>query len=222
LSLCFFGISVGRNLLPLGYAFIALPAALGIVSIGLSFRPRVRYERAFVATSIAVLTITSVALLSYKAITDRRSEMGRRQILALLSGDDREKLERIEICHQQRRVICVDPQALRYLERQFIGSDVSFGIGGCYKTSFRFRNGAVVSLDTVWGSERGSISVNDSDDLENEDPPPHGFAFKPPVPANVREMLSFLAEPYEKVAGQILTIASEGTKTEYDPSLDMR
>jgi hypothetical protein len=76
---------------------------------------------------------------------------GEQKTCALLSGDMNVRLQRIQIDYQQRRVICTDPEVLRYLEERFRRHEPEPDfLGTTYQLSLTYDGGGAQAFTSYW------------------------------------------------------------------------
>jgi hypothetical protein len=138
---------------------------------------------------------------------------------ALVQGDQTVALESVQIDSQQRRVVCTDPVALRYLEDCLRHSDPDRKAWGTsYRVQFRFVGGGTLDAFTYWSEDGFSISMPDEDGT-GEHWPTRGIVFQPPLPLAVAEMVDFLEHPRQEVKSNVLILEPGGTRREFDRAL---
>src|SRR5262249_43355651 len=141
----------------------------------------------------------------------RAGQLGIKRTEELLAGDAEAQLASFEICYQQRRVHCSDPDALRYLERCLRDGDRRRGFGGgvTYLLRLRFVGGANLDART-YGSDGGFSFYMPYQETDTGEEPRARVVFKPPVPPAVAELVAFLDRPWQEVKGVVLVIEPGG------------
>jgi hypothetical protein len=164
---------------------------------------------------VAVIALAGIALF----VTDESDSPGRSKAQALVGGDQAVALESVQIDSQQRRVVCTDPVALRYLEDCLRHSDPDRKRWDTtYRVQFRFVGGGILDAFTYWSGDGFSISMPDEDGT-GEHWPTRGIVFQPPVPPAVEEMAAFLERPWQEVKGTVLFLEPGGTRREFERAL---
>src|SRR6185437_2566222 len=78
---------------------------------------------------------------------------GEQKTIALLSGEPNVRLKRLQIDYQQRRLVCTDPEVLRYLEERLRNHDPHYReLGTTYELSLSFEGGGNQSFFTYWSN----------------------------------------------------------------------
>ncbi len=164
-----------------------------------------------------VLVLVSVP--AYWLIEHHRGEQ---QATALFAGQVdplNPRLESLRLENQQRRVICTDPVALRYLEGCFRHSDrrdPQYGI--TYQLRLRFAGGG--TFDTVSYWFKGGFSTSGPDGcFPSEEWATHNIWLKKPMPPQVREMIDLLHQPWQDAKGTVLLVEPGMVRREQDRSL---
>ena len=153
------------------------------------------------------------------AFTDVSDSQGLSKAQALVQGDQTVALESVQIDSQQRRVVCTDPVALRYLEDCLRRSDPDRKRWDTtYRVQFRFVGGGILDAFSYWSGDGFSISMPDEDGT-GEHWPTRGIVFQPPVPPAVEEMAAFLERPWQEVKGTVLFLKPGGTRREFERAL---
>jgi hypothetical protein len=163
-----------------------------------------------------VLLLLPVAGFIASRIADRAR--ARHQVQALLGGDVAVQVERFQIDYQQRRVVCSDPVALRYLEDRLRRNDpVRFKSGTNYRLRLWFAGGGAVKAETYWFA--GGFAIRTRNRF------PAGASewlcvlLTEPMPPPVKEMIDFLHRPGQEVKGMVLVLEPGGVRREQDRSL---
>ena len=165
---------------------------------------------------VAVIVLVGSVLFVTDDVTDSQ---GLSKAQALVRGDQAVVLESVQIDSQQRRVVCTDPVALRYLEDCLRHSDPDRKAWGTsYRVQFRFVGGGTLDAFTYWSGDGFSISMPDEDGT-GEHWPTRGIVFQPPVPPAVEEMAAFLERPWQEVKGTVLFLKPGGTRREFERAL---
>lgn len=145
---------------------------------------------------------------------------GEQKTIALLSGDASIRLKQIQIDNQQRRLICSDPEILRYLEERFRNFDPNRRqLGTTYRLSLTYQDGGTQSFATYW-SDTGDFSLFIGD--AGEGGKCHGILLTQPRPRAVDELIGFLLADHQEIAGTILRLEAGGSRVERDESLVAR
>lgn len=147
-------------------------------------------------------------------------QRGEEKTRKLLAGDRNLLLSQMGVEYQQRRVICTDPEVLRYMEERFRTHepDPQF-LGTSYELLLTYEGG---------GSQAFYCYCNDTGDINvylgepGEGGIGHGIHFTHPRPRGVEELVSFLLKPYREVAGSVLILEAGGSRIEQDKSLIAR
>ncbi len=142
---------------------------------------------------------------------------GEAKTIALLAGNETVKIRSLEIRAQQRKVICTDPEVLRYLEQQFRNHEPHPDFGGTsYHLRVRYEGGGSDELSTYWPNEnKFCLFVGEP----GEGGKPHGIHFPKPRPKGIDEIKAFLSATIKDVAGQVLILESGKSRIENNPSL---
>src|SRR5258707_12279846 len=134
------------------------------------------------------------------------TRLGERKMVALLNGDQRVLITSFATKHQQRRLRCTDGEVLRCIEQAImkhptvmtgVGTFSYYGYfklkgGGTFGGYMRIdSNGFVLSVSSL-ASEEGLMT--------------HSLLLNQPVPAKVRQVFTFLAEPHQTAAGKVLVL----------------
>jgi hypothetical protein len=107
---------------------------------------------ALLALAVCV-TVVGTGYGIVQLIDDRRGEEKTR---ALLSGDFAGRLRRVQIDYQQRRVICTDPEVLRYLEDRFRGHEPEpDSLGTTYQLTLPYDGGGTQAFASYWTDVSG-------------------------------------------------------------------
>jgi hypothetical protein len=143
---------------------------------------------------------------------------GEQKVIALLGGDPNIHINRLQIDYQQRRVICVDPEVLRYIEERFRNADPERnGLGTTYSLSLSFEGGGAKSFATYW-SDYGDFSIYVGA-TPGEGGKGHGITLQHPRPQSIEELVEFLRKDYRKIAGTVLILEPGGSRVERDGTL---
>jgi hypothetical protein len=168
------------------------------------------------AIGVAVVVLVGIALFVTDDVTDSQ---GLSKAQALVRGDQAVALESVQIGHQQPRVVCTDPVALRYLEDCLRHCDPDRkNWGTFYRVRLRFVGGGTLDAFTYWSGDGFSISMPDEDGT-GEHWPTRGIVFQPPMPPAVAEMVAFLERPGQEVKGTVLILEPGGTRREFERAL---
>jgi hypothetical protein len=146
--------------------------------------------------------------------------MGTEKTEALLRGDETVQLNSFEIDFQQRRVLCSDPEAVRYLERCLRENEPKRReLGTTYRLKLRFASGGELDVRTNWFEGGFSLCMPGDRPLEDGGNPRCGVVFRPPVPSSVKEMIDFLDSDSPRAKGTVLILEDGAIRREFDPSL---
>lgn len=190
-----------------------LNAALGGVRVGegTSGRPRK------LLAVLGCLAATGVGYGAFQVLDGRRGE---EKTQALLAGDSNVSLRHLQIEHQQRRLVCTDPEVLRYLEERFRAHEPEPRyLGTSYSMALSYADG---------GSQTFAAYLTDDGDFNfflgepGEGGRGHGIRLPRPRPRGVDELVAFLHKPHEEVAGEVLILEAGGSRVEWDGSLVVR
>ena len=136
-------------------------------------------------------------------------------LFRLLNGDEQVYLTRMEVSHQQRRVICTDSFVLNYVSKMMrMSSPAGLGTGTHYQFRFGLSTGSQVATVGVAGSRSFSLSVpckqrGDVGDLT------HDVGLYGPIPEKARAIFDFLMLPSEEVAGLSMYV-QDGKEIRYE------
>lgn len=159
-------------------------------------------------------------LVGYGVAQLLEGSRGEQKTIALLSGDASIRLKQIQIDYQQRRLICSDPEVLRYLEERFRTFDPNRReLGTTYRLSLAYEDGGAASFSTYW-SDAGDFSLFVGD--PGDGGKCHGILLTNPRPRAVDELIGFLLADHQKIAGMILMLEAGGSRVERDESLVAR
>jgi hypothetical protein len=165
-----------------------------------------------------LLFLTAGGFIASRVIDRGR---GREKAAALFGGAEDVELERFEIEYQQRRVVCSDPVALRFLEECLRRGDTRCAQPG---TSCRFRlwfsGGGAFKAETYWFA--GGFSIRMPDRAAGGLHGRHGVCLPKPMPSQVKEMVDSLDRPWEEVRGTVLVLEPAGVRREHDITLVAR
>ena len=146
-----------------------------------------------------------------------RGNIGEENARQLLSGDLNVRIERIEVDGQQRRVICTDPEVLRYLEDQFRRHEPGHNFTGwSYDLTLTFHGGGRQSFYTYW-SDSGDFDFFIGE--PGEGGTGHDIRLGKPRPQGVDRLVEFLRKPYEEIANSTLILEPGKSRIDRDPSL---
>jgi hypothetical protein len=175
----------------LRYPEVALPD-------GQIFRGRPRWRWFF------LILIMTVAIAGYGFSVVRDWNRGEAKTIALLAGDTTLRIRRFEISGQQRKVICTDPDVLRYLEFQLRNHDAEQRFGGnSYLLLLRYEGGGTDTLSTYGPDEdRFCLYVGEP----GEGGKPHGIRMSKPRPKGIDDLLSFFRRPAQDATGRVLIL----------------
>jgi hypothetical protein len=139
---------------------------------------------------------------------------------ALLSGDVNVRIQRIQIDYQQRRLICTDPEVLRYLEKRFRNHEPEFQFSGAtYQLTLSFDGGGTQAFASYW-DDNGDFNLFLGE--AGEGGVGHGIRLTQPRPRGVEKSVNFLSKSIEEVAGSVLILEAGGSRIERDESLVAR
>jgi hypothetical protein len=139
---------------------------------------------------------------------------------ALLAGDSNVRLRRVQIDYQQRRVVCTDPEVLRYLEGRFRGHEPEPQyLGTTYLLSLAYEGGGARAFVSYW-ADSGDFNLFLGE--PGEGGRGHGIRLPRPRPRGVEELASFLVKQHDDVAGSVLILEAGGSRVERDSSLVAR
>jgi hypothetical protein len=205
------GVVYGSALLALVAAFAPLRREGRPATGGEQQRGRPRWALFALACLAAMLAV------GYGVAQFAEGHRGERKTAALLAADPDVRVERFQIDHQQRRVVCTDPEVLRYLEERFRRNDRGAGGGGVsYRLTLRYETGGTHAVETTWADDGDfSLSLSDDDGFADR----VGVALARPRPAAVDELVEFLDKDWKEVKGTVLILEAGGTRRERDESL---
>jgi hypothetical protein len=154
--------------------------------------PWIRRDVALKARAVSLLLCGFFATLIALAVNHFDSaNRGETAAFAILNGDMRTRIVRMEIEGQQRKVICTDPAVLRYLEDCFRNSNRrKLPSGYSYEIKLFFEDGSRFSGDSYWCNEGFQTRVFGDAYF----PPTHDIELQSPIPDTVRRMVEFLNE----------------------------
>jgi hypothetical protein len=145
---------------------------------------------------------------------------GEEKTRALLSGDANVRLQRIQIDYHQQRVICTDPEVLRYLEERFRRHEPEPDfLGTTYQLSLTYDGGGTQAFASYW-TDTGDFNLFLGE--PGEGGKGHGIRLTHPRPRGVEELITFLVKSHRDVAGSVLILEAGGTRMERDESLVAR
>jgi hypothetical protein len=197
-------------LLSLVAAFIPLRRAGGTAPDGTRGKESPRWG------IFALACLTALLLLGYGVMQLIEERRGEQKTFALLAGDPSVRFERFQIDYQQRRVICTDPEVLRYLEERFRRHDRHrLELGTTYQLAIDYQGGGHHAFGTYW-SESGDFSLSLPE--HGDGGPSHGILLTRPRPRPLEEMIRFLCQK-EGVAGVVLILEPGGVHRERDQFL---
>lgn len=146
-----------------------------------------------------------------KLVEGRRGE---EKTGALLSGDTIVRLQRIQIDYQQRRVMCTDPEVLRYLEERFRRHEPEPDfLGTTYRLSLTYEGGGTQAFASYW-TDTGDFNLFLGEPGEGGNG--HGIRLTHPRPRGVEELVNYLVKSHREVAGTVLILEAGGSRIERD------
>src|SRR5262249_50738585 len=128
-----------------------------------------------------VLAVTLV-LGGYGAFQLYAGKIGERKTMALLAGDQSVHFARLETEYYQRRVICRDPEVLRYFETLFRQHDrKSHGdqLGITQRLTAYYGEGGYHSFGAYWNDDHVHMFPDGGDDYGDD---PYSIVLTNPVP----------------------------------------
>jgi hypothetical protein len=175
-----------------------------------------------------LLGLPIIGLLGYGGWYWRETQLGRSKTVALLSGDAAIRFRRFEFDRGgQRRLICSDPEVLRYLEQRFRehgrGPANQFD-GDGYQFTVWYADGGTDSFDSRVSTGGLSLSVPVTSDGRPShaliwDYGPNYFTeWVAPRPPGLEEMVRFLRAD-EVPADNVLILDADGVRRERVPSI---
>lgn len=169
-------------LLAVGYGLFRLASAIIMPWIRRSGTLKSRAASVLLSTIVA----TSIGLVADHYDFEHR---GKAAAFALLNGDKRPRIVRMEIEGQQRKVICTDPAVLRYLEDCFRNCNRRELPGGySYEIKLFFEDGTRFSGSSYWCLDGFKTRVF----ADPYFPPTHDIELQSPMPDRVQRMIQFL------------------------------
>jgi hypothetical protein len=145
---------------------------------------------------------------------------GEEKTRALLAGDPTVRLRRVQIDYQQRRVICTDPEVLRYLEDRIRGHEPEPDYPGTtYQLALSYDGGGAQAFASYW-SDTGDFNLFLGE--PGEGGTGYGIRLTRSRPRGAEELVNFLLKPYREVAGEVLILEAAGSRIERDESLVAR
>jgi hypothetical protein len=155
------------------------------------------------------LTLAGTLYGTFQLVNGRHGEEKTR---AMLAGNASVRLKRMQIDYQQRRVICNDPEVLRYLESRFRSyeRDPDY-LGTSYQLTLTFEGGGCQSFASYW-TDAGDFNFFLGE--PGEGGTAHGIRLPQPRPRGVEELVRFLAKPYQDVSGSVLILEEGGSRIE--------
>jgi hypothetical protein len=165
----------------------------------------------------AIACCGATLLVGYGVAQLVEGSRGEQKTIPLLSGQPNIRLKQIQIDYQQRRLICNDPEVLRYLEERFRTFDPNRReLGTTYRLSLSYEDGGTQSFSTYW-SDSGDFSLFVGD--PGDGGKCHGILLTHPRPRAVDELISFLLKDHQDIAGTILILEAGGSRVERDDCL---
>jgi hypothetical protein len=211
-----------RHLIALLYLWLALPAVLGAIGIGLT---RVPAGRILMALRVTIVGGSVVALALLGHWRWQRVVAGR-EMMELLGGSSEIRIADFSVDGQQRRVVCNDRVVCDYLTAALRRATPAWraelhGAGDGYDFTFHFASSSEYQVFMSAYTNGLRFSIPEAD--PPEEGKTHDAEFDPPIPARLTEIGDFLGQPNRKVAGSLL-VAAEGepTRVEKPPALDLR
>lgn len=169
---------------------------------------------------LALAVCVTAAVAGYGITRSVDSRRGEEKTRALLAGDPAVRLREVRIEYQQRRVVCTDPEVLRYLEDRLRRHEPDPDyLGTTYDLALSYNGGGAQSFASYW-TDAGDFNLALGD--LGEGGRGHGIRLPHPRPRGMEELASFLAKPNREAAGSVLILVSGGSRVERDESLVAR
>lgn len=152
----------------------------------------------------------AVILLAALAIGLGRD--GETKALQLAQGDKAVEIERMEIDGQQRRILCDDDELLAEIAEGFRHAALKATGGISYLLTLRFRGGETFVTRLYVRDDELSVCIP----REEEGAPTHRLVFRDGRGAKLTQLISYLDQPYDAVAGSRM-IFRAGSSPELEP-----
>lgn len=147
-------------------------------------------------------------------------QRGGQKTRAILAGDPNARLRQVRVEFQQRRVVCTDPEVLRYLEARFRGREPEPGhLGAAYQLTLTYDGGGSQAFESYW-TDTGDFVLFLGE--AGEGGKGHGVRLVRPRPRGVDEGANFLLKTNRVAAGGVLILEAGGSRIERDESLVAR
>ena len=129
----------------------------------------------------------------------------------LIKGDEGVEISRIEICGQQRKVVCTDNAVLRYFESamasRYAGHQITHGISFIAKLSLIPPSELEIGLG-IPEHHNEAVMIGYPLDAWG-DPEYFSITFDPPLPEKLVQLLTYLRIPSSDLAGDILNLSDD-------------
>jgi hypothetical protein len=162
--------------------------------------------------------VPMLLLVAYAAVEFIGYIGGHDKTRALLHGDKDVRLARFEIDNNQRRVICTDPEVLRYLESRMSQNERRYresGIG--YQMTVHYEGGGNHSFLADWTDHDVALYPEGGDGRV-----PNLILLPRPMSPRVEELIEFLMSELRISAGKVMILEPGGIRYERNERLIAR